>query len=100
MDFPIHNDTFVNEMDHCTIKRDNFTLQKGSDYYLPFFKGALKNSVPSVFDFPDNLRKQVKERVPSKRLSVDEIQNDPEDYALPPGSSQCKKPNLPQRKKN
>ena len=82
--------------------RDNFTPQKGtkicsehffpSDYY-PSSRELRKNSVPSVFDFPDYSRKQVKERVPSKRQSVDEIQNDPDDYALPPGlsSQQCKK---------
>ena len=51
-----------------------------------------KNSVPSVCDFSDHFRKQVNERVPSKRLSANEIQYDPEDYALPSGSSQlCKK---------
>ena len=58
-----------------------------SNYY-PSSRELLKNSVLSVFDFPDHLRKQGKKRVPLKRLYVDEIQNDPEDYALPPGSSQ------------
>ena len=53
-----------------------------------------KNSVPSVFDFPDHLRNQVNERVPSIRLYVDEIQTDPEDYVLPPGSCRgCKTAN-------
>ena len=83
------------------IKRDNFTPLKGtkicsehflpSDYY-PSSRELRKNSVSSVFDFPDHLRKQVNERVPWKRLSANEIQYDPEHYALPPGSPQlCKK---------
>ena len=98
--FP-HNDKQLLKKWIIAIKRDNFTPLKGtkicSEHFLPsdYYPSSIelrKNSVSSVFDFPDHLRKQVNERVPSKRLSANEIQYDPEDYALPPGSSQlCKK---------
>ena len=98
--FP-HNDKQLLKKWIIAIKRDNFTPLKGtkicsehflpSDYY-PSSRELRNSSVPSVLDFPDHLGKQVNERVPSKRLSANEIQYDPEDYALPQGSSQlCKK---------